>query len=229
VARNRARLEALAGTITDRTERSVQVAVADLGEAEGVRTVERLLYSEPAITMLVNNAGVGATAPILQSDVDGMEALIKLDVIALMRLAHAASIAFAARGHGTIINMASIVAIGPEILNGVYGGAKAFVVAFSQSLHHELADKGVRVQAVLPGAVATDFWDLAGTPVDQLPSGIVMSVDDVVDAALAGLDLGELITIPSLPDAGQWQVYDGARRAMFPNLSRSDPAERYRR
>ena len=89
------------------------------------------------------------------------------------------------RGNGTIVNISSIVAIAPEVLNGVYGGSKAFVLAFSHSLVHELADKGIRVQAVLPGATATEFWDVAGVPVHQLPAQIVMSADDMVDAALA--------------------------------------------
>ncbi len=132
-----------------------------------------------------------------------------------------------ARGGGTIINMASIVGIAPEILNGVYGGTKAFVVAFSQSLQHELASKNIRIQAVLPGATATDFWDIAGMPVTNLPSGIVMQADAMVDAALTGLDLGEVITIPALPDVADWQAYEAARQKLTPNLSRSAPASRY--
>ncbi|MGO8658492.1 SDR family NAD(P)-dependent oxidoreductase, partial [Rhizobium ruizarguesonis] len=79
----------------------------------------------------------------------------------------------------------------PELLNGVYGGTKAFVLAFSQSLKHELAEKNIRIQAVLPGATATEFWDIAGTPVEHLPNEIVMSAENMVDASLAGLEQGE--------------------------------------
>ena len=104
---------------------------------------------------------------------------------------------------------------------------KAFVLALTQSLVHELADKGVRVQAVLPGATATEFWDIAGTPVHQLPAQIVMSADDLVDAALAGLDLGETVTIPSLPNQAEWDRYDAARRAMSGKLSSAIAAPRY--
>ena len=96
------------------------------------------------------------------SDVDKMDDMISLNVTALTRLTYAAVPGFVARGRGTIINIASIVAISPETLNGVYGGTKAFVLALTHSLQHELADKGVRVQAVLPGATATEFWDIAG-------------------------------------------------------------------
>jgi hypothetical protein len=132
-----------------------------------------------------------------------------------------------ARGAGAIINIASIVAVAPEILNGVYGGAKAFVLAFSQSLQHEVADKGVRVQVVLPGATATQFWALSGTPIEHLPAQIVMSGEDMVDAALAGFDMGELVTVPSLPDIADWNAFEAARQVLRPGLSLQKPAQRY--
>jgi short-subunit dehydrogenase len=185
------------------------------------------LKSDASITLLVNNAGVGGTAPLLQADVDKMEAMIALNITALTRLTYAVVPGFVARGGGSIINIASMVAIAPEVLNGVYGGSKAFVLAFSQSLKHELADKNITVQAVLPGAIATEFWDIAGTPIKHLPTEIVMSTEDLVDAALAGLDQGELVTLPSLQDISQWNAYEAARQAMMPNLSRSKPAPRY--
>ena len=101
------------------------------------------------------------------------------------------------------------------------------MVAFSRSLRHELANTGVRVQVVLPGATATNFWNTAGRPVEHLRQQIVMPVEDMVDAALAGFDQGEFVTIPSLPDAGQWQSYEAARQALMPNLSRAEAAPRY--
>jgi uncharacterized protein len=157
-----------------------------------------------------------------------MEAMIDLNVTALTRLTYAVVPGFVARGGGSIINIASIVAIGPEILNGVYGGSKAFVLAFSQSLKHELAAKNIDIQVVLPGATATEFWDIAGTPVDHLPTEIVMSAENLVDAALSGLDLGEFVTIPALTDNAQWDAYEAARQTMMPNLSKSLPAPRYK-
>jgi short-subunit dehydrogenase len=227
VARNRARLEALARRITDDTGRSVEIVTADLGQAADVRRIEEILRTDASITTLVNNAGFGGAAPLLESDVDTMQAMIELNVTALTRLTYAAAPAFVARGEGTIINIASVVAVAPEILNGVYGGTKAFVLAFTQSLQHELAGKGVRIQAVLPGATRTEFWDTAGQPVENLPQAIVMSGDDLVDAALAGLDQGEVITVPSLPDVADWNTFEAARAALGPNLSRDQPATRY--
>lgn len=227
VARNRARLEKLATRISDETGRSVEIVTADLGKDEDIRRVEAVLRNDASITALVNNAGIGAALPLLNSDVDTMEAMIKLNVVAVTRLTYAVVPGLVARGGGTIINIASIAGVAPEILNGVYGGSKSFVVAFTQSLRHELADKGVRVQAVLPGATRTEFWDVAGQPVENLPEQIVMDAADMVDAALAGFDQGETITVPSLPDVEDWNRFEAARQALMPNLSRSQPAERF--
>jgi short-subunit dehydrogenase len=226
VARNRERLDDLAARLTTDKGRAVEVVAADLGTDGGIARVEEILRTDASISMLVNNAGVGASAPLLQSNPAKMDAMIILNVLALTRLAEAAAPQFVERSSGTIINISSIVAISPQLLNGVYGGTKAFVLAFSQSLHHELAAKGVRVQVVLPGATSTEFWDIAGLPVSNLPEAIVMSAADMVDAALAGLDQGELVTIPSLPDIADWNAFEAARRALGPNLSHRRPAQR---
>jgi short-subunit dehydrogenase len=226
VARNRDKLQTLAASITDTTGRNVEVVVADLGDRADLARVEDILRRDASITTLVNNAGVGTHTALLDSDVERMEAMIDLNVTALMRLTYAAVPGFVARGAGTIINIASIVAVAPEQLNGVYGGSKAFVQAFTTSLNHELAGKGLRIQSVLPGATATDFWEVGGLPIEHLPAGIVMRADDMVDAALAGLDLGETSTIPALRDAALWDAFEAARAALGPQLSADAPAPR---
>jgi short-subunit dehydrogenase len=227
VARNESRLAALAQRLENATGRSVTAITADLNDKADLARIEATLRTNASITLLVNNAGVGATAPLLDSDVEKMDEMIRLNVGALTRLTYAAVPGFVARRGGTIVNIASIVAISPEALNGVYGGSKAFVLAFSQSLQHELAQKGVRIQAVLPGATATEFWEIAGRPVSKLPAAIVMSAEVMVDAALAGLDQGETVTIPSLPDKAEWDRFEAARRAMSSRLSSAVPARRY--
>lgn len=98
----------------------------------------------------------------------------------------------------------------PELLSGVYGGTKALVIAFSRSLHKEFAEKNIRVQVVLPSATATGFFDIAGIPLQQIPGEVLMNADEMVDAALAGFDQGEFITIPSLPDIADWKAYETA-------------------
>jgi short-subunit dehydrogenase len=229
VARNGVRLLELAARLQLDTGRTVRSISADLTDKADLARIETLLREDSSITMLVNNAGFGGTAPLLDSNVDKMEEMIELNVTALTRLTYAAAPGFAARGAGTFVNIASVVAIAPEVLNGVYGATKAYVLALSQSLHHELAAKGVRVQAVLPGATATDFWNVAGTPVEYLPQEIVMRADAMVDAALAGLDQGELVTIPGLEDGAKYHAFEAARRAMHPELSTSTAASRYRK
>jgi short-subunit dehydrogenase len=202
--------------------------VADLNNKIDLAKVETKLKEDSSITMLVNNASTASVAPLLNSDVERMEEMIALNTIALTRLTYAAAPAFVKRGTGTIINISSIVGISPETLNGVYGATKGYLLAFSHSLQHELADKGIRVQAVLPGATATDFWEIAGLGWQKLPPSIVMSVEDMVDAALVGLDQGELVTIPSLHDGDEWTRFEAARRAISQHFGNSVPASRYR-
>jgi len=228
VARSQGKLNALASHLSDETGRTVEVVAADLTNKADSLRVEQILRSDASITLLVNNAGVGGVMPLLASPVDDMEAMIDLNVTALMRLAYAVVPGFVARGTGTVINIASIVAIAPEILNGVYGGTKAFVLSLSQSMQHELADKGIRIQAVLPGVTATDFWSEAGNPVENLPKEIVMSAEDMVDAALAGLAAGEVVTIPGLHDGSQWDRYEAQRKTLSGLFGNCVAAPRYR-
>ena len=227
VARNRERLNALAASLTNQTGRNVEVLEADLGQADSLAQVEEKLRSDASITLLVNNAGIGTHTPLLQSKVEHMTGMIALNVTAPTRLTYAAVPGFVARGRGAVINISSIVAVAPEVLNGVYGGSKAFVLAFSQSLHHELAAQGVQVQAVLPGATATDFWAIGGLPVEHLDPAIVMPADQMVDAALVGFQRGELVTIPSLHEEDAWTRFETARQGLASKLSANVPAARY--
>jgi len=227
VARNKTRLCTLAQRLKRETGRAVETVAADLNNKTDLARVEAILRDNPAVTLLVNNAGVAAAAPLLNSDVEVMEDMIRLNVIALTRLTYAAAPAFVARHKGTLINIASVAAINAERVNGVYSASKAFVLTLSRSLNQELAGKGVRVQAVLPGVTATGIWDKAGVPLHQLPAATVMSTADMVDAALTGLDQGEVITIPSLPDKVDWDRFEAAQQAMSGKLSRAVPAPRY--
>jgi uncharacterized protein len=227
VARDRQKLDAVAGQLFDHTARSVHVIAGDLNNKSDLARIEDVLRSDDSITMLVNNAGVGAPSSLLDSNIDSLDRMIGLNVTALVRVTYAVVPGFVKRGGGAIINIASVLGIVPELLNVVYGGTKAFVIAFSRSLNKEFAEKNVRVQAVLPGVTATDFWNMASTPLDQVPSNMVMKADAMVDAAMAGFDQGETFTIPSLPDIAEWEAYEAARQSMIPKLSLSSPAARY--
>lgn len=229
VARNLGRLADVAASLKEKHGVQVKTIAADLGSEQGLSAVEAALAEDQTITHLVNNAGFGSAAPLTAADVGDMQAMVAINVTAPLRLTYAAVPRFIARGKGTIINIASIVAIGPEILNGVYGGTKSFVLAFSHSLRKELAGTGVNVQVVLPGATGTEFWDVAGLPASNLPTEWVMSAADLVDAALLGLDRGEFASIPSLADAAEWDAWEAARAVMLPHLSSRTPAARYQR
>jgi uncharacterized protein len=226
VARSKEKLSEVAAQLKS-TGRRVETISADLTKKEDVQRVAERLSNDTTITALVNNAGVASVAKLLDADIDDLEGMIYLNVTALTRLTHAALPGFLERRNGLIINIASVVAVAPELLNGTYSGTKAYVVNFTQSLKNEVEGKGVTVQAVLPGATATPLWERAGHPVENLPSEIVMTAEDMVDASLAGLDRNEFITIPALPDVADWERYEAARKALSPNLSRQKPAARY--
>ncbi len=153
--------------------------------------------------------------------------MIALNVVAFARLTYAAAPGMVERGNGTLINVASIAGIAPERMNGVYGATKAFVLALSQSLHHELASAGVRVQVVLAGATEKPFWQEFALDPGAPSVSIAMTAEHIVDASLAGLDQGEIVTIPALQELGEWDRYEAARVAMSSRLSNPIPAARY--
>jgi uncharacterized protein len=104
-----------------------------------------------------------------------------------------------------------------------------FMLNLSLALQTELANTGIRVQAVLPGATLTELWRKAGVDVGAMPADRLMDADEMVGAALVGLDIGEAVTIPSLPDMTEWSRFNDARLAMGPNLSSAHAARRYHR
>ena len=101
------------------------------------------------------------------------------------------------------------------------------MTTFSQGLQSELGGRGLYVQAVLPAATRTEIWGRTGVSIDSLPPGSVMAVEDLVDAALVGFDRREAVTLPSLPDEGQFQALEAARLAMIKNVRNERPAARY--
>ncbi|WP_112941556.1 MULTISPECIES: SDR family NAD(P)-dependent oxidoreductase [unclassified Rhizobium] len=227
VARDVARLQALADRLTGEAGVKVSVLPADLTDRADVRIVEKRLREDADISLLVNNAGIGPKGTLVEDDIDYLETMIELNVVAANRLAVAAAQAFAERGRGAIINIASVVAYIPERFNGTYSATKAFVLNLTQAIHSEVAERGVKVQAVMPGLTRTEIFERVGRSFDQMPPSMVMDVNDMVDAALAGFDQGELVTIPSLPDSGDLDVATAARLALGPNLSHNKPAARY--
>lgn len=227
VARDQARLEALAARLRKETGVSVDVLPADLTVAADLERVEARLHTDNNIGILVNNAGAAAAGTLTKPDLAAMERLIRLNVTALTLLSGAVVPRFLERGSGAIINIASIVGVAPEIQLGIYGATKAYVLSLSQNMQAELGPRGLYVQAVLPAATRTEIWERSGRDVNSLQG--VMDVNEMVDAALVGFDRREEVTIPSLPDAGQWVAFEGARKAMLPNFRNEHAAARYAR
>ena len=219
VARDRQSIDAHASFLRDDTGQSVQVIVANLEKKLDLRRIERELRNDSSITLLVNNATATTSTALMDSDANCLCRIIDLNVIALVRLTHSIVPAYVRRGWGSIINVAPVSGIAREVPNVVGGGARAFALAFSLGLHKELSQGQIRIQAVLPGTSATDFWDTLGSPLEDLPDRVVTEAEELVDAALAAFDEGELITIPSLPNISDYVAYEKARNNLVPHLS----------
>lgn len=228
VARDAQRLNALAERLGAEYGVAVEVMFADLINKADVLKVERRLREDSSITLLVNNAGVAMNGTLAAADLEQAEAMIQLNVVTLTRLAAAAAANFSAAGRGGIINLGSVVALAPEMFNAVYSATKAYVLSLTQTLAGEVRERGVQLQAVMPGVTRTEIWERSGTDASALPPSMIMEVGEMVDAALAGFDQKELVTIPSLPDAADWDAFVKARAALGPNLSRNQAAGRYK-
>lgn len=227
VARNQSRLEELAARLSREYHVKAEVLPADLTVPAERARVEHRLHSDDTIGILLNNAGVEGGSALTQTPPDTVEAMIQLNVTAPSRLVATVLPRLLTRGRGSIINISSILALSSELFGGAYAASKSYVLTYSQTLHREVAAQGIRVQCVLPGVTRTEIWNTAGG-LAAIPSHMIMEVDEMVDAALAGYDQGELITIPSLPDAEEWRRLDEARRRMLPELSRYVAADRYK-
>jgi short-subunit dehydrogenase len=227
VGRHQQALDAVAGTLTPKTGVKVATLAANLADATDLARVEARLAGDPAITALINNAGAASFSPFDKQSAEAIDEMIGVNVTALTRLTHAVLPGLLARGAGSIVNLASVLAFHPWPEFAVYNASKAYVVSFSQNLQGAVAGKGVLVQVVSPPATDTDFWNKAGLPVGNLPAGAVMKPRDLVDAALKGLDRGEAWVFPSLPDPAIWDDHQKTRQALVGGLMNGAPASRY--
>lgn len=225
IARRADKLAALAQRLTMQTGVAVEIIIADLSNADDLARVEDRLRTDDGITGLVNNAGIAGETTLVEAEPSFLTGMINLNILAVTRLTAAIAPRLVASGSGTIINMTSVTALMPDGFTALYPATKAFVLAFTEALQSELGSKGVRVQAVLPGITRTAIW--TQEQLAHIPADMVMDVEEMVDAAMKGLDLGETITIPALPDSGDLDAYLAARAALRPNLSRNHAAARY--
>jgi len=198
VARNRERLEALAGRLQQSYGIAVEVIVADLTQATALRSVEKHVAGDYALELLVNNAGFGTTGSFARLDPDQEEAEICLNILALVRLTRAALPGMIARGRGAIINVSSLAAFAPGPYDATYSATKAFVNSFTEALHEELCGTGVHVQTLCPGFTHTEFQQRAGIAISKIPTFAWMTPEAVVDASLSALQRQQVVCIPGL-------------------------------
>lgn len=223
VGRNAEKLAAMARHLTATYRVKVDPLVADLGESLDLARVEQRLADDNAITLLVNSAGLSGAGPLSEANLAALDRLVAVNVSAVTALAAVAAKAFSARGRGAIINLASAMAFFDIPRVAAYAASKAYVLSLSLALDLDVRPRGVRVQVVLPGYVRTAM--IAGLA--DIPDTSIMPPDEMVDAALAGFDAGELVTIPSLERAEAFDAWLEARAAMRPFTSLTHPATRY--
>jgi short-subunit dehydrogenase len=228
VARDRTPLESLAERLRREHRVKVEVLAADLASPAERARVEQRLRDDDAIGWLINHACRSGDGSVATTPLDTVETMLQRDVVAPSRLTSAALPRLLARGRGSIIHVASALALAPEQSLGIYAASNSYLLTHALSLLREVGDSGVRVQAVLAGTTRTDTREHAGNDPSIIPAHKVMEVAELVDAALAGYDLGETVTIPSLPDIEDWNRYNATRLLLAPDLSHNVAADRYK-
>jgi hypothetical protein len=212
VARRTDRLEALAEELTGV---SIEVMSADLTTDDGIRLVEQRLADSP-VELLVNNAGVASSGPFSEADLGQQDDIVRLNVLALMRLTHAAVGPMVAAGHGGILNVSSLASDQPLRGFATYSASKAFVTAFSESIAAEVRGAGVHVTVLKPGYVYTEMNPDGPDPA-SMAGRFWLDADDVARHALDAVESGRLISVPGL----HWRAVNGLVNALPHQLVRS--------
>lgn len=195
VARDGQRLERTAGELRARHGVDVETLVADLAERDQVdKVAARLTDPNSPVEILINNAGKGIRSHLATDETSEHEHAIDVMIRAVLVLGAAAAHAMAGRGHGVIVNVSSVAGLIPM---GGYAAIKAWVTAYSESLSLELADAGVRVTALLPGWVRTEFHQRAGIRASSIPSAFWLDASTVVASCLADVEKGRPRSVPS--------------------------------
>lgn len=213
VARDRGRLESLAADLRARHGASSEILAVDLSTEEGRSDACRRAAS--GVDVLVNNAGFGTSGEFWTADPALLQAQLDVNVTAVMQLTRAALPPMIDAGRGTVINVASVAGL----LSGrgsTYSASKAYVIAFSEGLAAGLAGTGVRIQALCPGFVRTEFHERAGIEMGTIPDFMWLDVDDVVRASLADVEAGVTLSVPGV----QYKTIVAATRLLPRTLSR---------
>jgi len=196
VARDTERLKAVAKQLADKHGVDVRTRTADLSTTAGIKRAAKDL-DDPSrpIGILVNNAGFALRKPFADNPIADEEAVLNVMVRAPMHLTHAAINAMQGRRRGKIVNVSSVSAFTPR---GTYGAHKAWIVSFSRWANIAYADQGIRVMALCPGFVRTEFHQRMNARTDNIPNWMWLDADELVRRGLADLDRGAAVSIPTL-------------------------------
>jgi uncharacterized protein len=198
VARDAARLEALASKLGRDHGADVQVLAADLTDPAGLGRVHDAVAGDEQLDLLVNNAGFGTAGNFADLDPESEEREIRLNVLALVRLTRAALPGMLRRRCGAILNVSSMAAFQPAPYNATYGATKAYVNSFTEALAEEVRGTGVHVQALCPGFTRTEFQARAGIDASSIPALAWMEAGEVVAESLAALRRGGVVVVPGV-------------------------------
>ncbi len=199
VARRADRLGALANELREQHGVAVEVLVADLSSPADTERVQARLRECDDLTLLINNAGFGTVGRFAEVELHKTVSMINVHVTAAARLAHAALPGMQRRRRGAIINVSSVAGFVPRAGSVNYGATKAFLTAFSEALHNEVAGTGVSVQALCPGFTYTEFHDTPEFRHDfrsAIPGFLWMNADAVVRISLEALPGGRAVVVP---------------------------------
>jgi len=227
VARRADRLDALQTRLSSQYSISVKAAVADLATKADLDSLVEKLRDDKSITMLVNDAGAASMKPLVSIGDAELHPMIYVNMTALTRLTLAVLSGFKERDHGTIINIGSSLAVYTPPHTAIYSATKAYVMNFTLGMQQELVGTKVVAQLVLPAKTATEIWKNSDVPLSSLNQSVVMTAENCVDAALSGLDQGELATFPSVEDYQLWLDFEDVRRQLFDATQTGKPASRY--
>jgi short-subunit dehydrogenase len=197
VARDRGRLDALGKEVESAFNATVQVLPADLTDADQLATVEARCHDRTApLDVVVNNAGFGTFGPLHTLDIDTEAREIQLNVVALVRLTHAAATEMVERRRGAILNVSSLAGFQPGPSNATYGATKAFITSFTEAVHEELKGTGVSVTVLCPGFTRTGFQAAANVPAEAVPGFMWQEADAVARVGLDALAKNRAVAIP---------------------------------
>ncbi len=208
VARRKAKLDELAAELTDAFGVRAVGLSCDLSKATSVQRLPARIESLGLqVSVLINNAGFATGGPFAESDPKRELEQIRVLVEAPVALSSAFIPAMVGRGTGAVLNVASTAAMQPLPYSAGYAAAKAYVLSFSEALHHELRGAGVTVTALAPGPVSTEFWDVAGWEVGSggsfesaVPRPLWVTPEETARAGVHGLEHGERVVVPGLPN-----------------------------